>query len=113
MHFQEALWSESVAIGFSREKRCLPISDREGSGGHPGLPLTLPRSSLRVLQLASLWRKVLPPCLGEGVVATLGSPLANGGASPHKKKKGHIDQFHEDAGFFSIHKETGSSDTII
>ena len=41
----------------------------------------------------------------------LGSPLANGGASPHKK--GRIAQFHEDAGFFAIHKETGSSDTII
>ena len=112
VHLQQARWSESVAISFSREKRCLPVSEREGSGGHPGLPLTLPRSSLRVLQLASLWRKVLPPCLGEGVVATLGSPLANGGASPHKKK-GRIAQFHEGAGFLAIHKETGSSDSII
>ena len=54
MHLQEARWSgtlsESVAISFSREKRSLPVSEREGSGGHLGLP------------------------------------LANGGASPHKKK---------------------------
>ena len=70
-------------------------------------------AGLRVLQLASLEKSVVSLSQRErGVVATLGSPLANGGASPHKKK-GRIAQFHEGAGFLAIHKETGSSDSII
>ena len=120
VHLQQARWSESVAIGFSREKRSLPVSEREGSGGHLGSPLAnccaLPRSSLRVLQsdsllksvaslyhfqealclralqLASLQRKVFPPCLRErGVVATIGCPWLT--VAPHLTRRGALPNF--------------------
>ena len=67
--------------------------------------------SLGDLQSASPSKKKSP---GEGVVVvTRGrSPLANGGGSPHKKKK-IAAQFHEHAGFFNRGEETRPSDSIV
>ena len=88
MHFQEALWSASVAAGFSQEKSIASLSQGRLEASllqrsEPVVHLQQARWSESVAIGFSREKRSLPVSEREGSGGHPGSPLANGGASLH------------------------------